>query len=152
MLAFPFFSGHIRALPLLDPPTNCGSVNTPIPSAGPPDKRIGHEQLAYFDIQDVYLLGTNLWHSDSLIRIADQYVQGAVMADGFFAESTSPAVQNFVKKFEETYQEKPDFIEAVVFDSARILFHAVSRPHIRYRNEIRDELHNLINFRHVYDF
>jgi ABC-type branched-subunit amino acid transport system substrate-binding protein/TolA-binding protein len=103
-------------------------------------------QLAYFDIMDVYLLGTNLWHSDSLIRIADQYVQGAVMPDGFFAESTSPAVQNFVTKFEETYQEKPDFIEAVVFDSAMILFHAVSRPHIRYRNEIRDELLNLDNF------
>jgi ABC-type branched-subunit amino acid transport system substrate-binding protein/TolA-binding protein len=103
-------------------------------------------QLAYFDIKDVYLLGTNLWHSDSLIRIADQYVQGAVMADGFFAESTSPAVQNFVTKFEETYQEKPDFIEAVVFDSALILFQAVSRPHIRYRNEIRDELLNMENF------
>jgi ABC-type branched-subunit amino acid transport system substrate-binding protein/TolA-binding protein len=103
-------------------------------------------QLAYFDIKDIYLLGTNLWHSDSLIRIADQYVQGAVMPDGFFAESTSPAVQNFVAKFEETYQEKPDFIEAVVFDSAMILFHAVSRPHIRYRNEIRDELLNMDNF------
>jgi len=103
-------------------------------------------QLAYFDIKDVYLLGTNLWHSDALIRIADQYVQGAVLADGFFAESTSPVVQNFVAKFEETYQEKPDFIEAVVFDSALILFHVVSRPHIRYRNEIRDELLNLDNF------
>ena len=103
-------------------------------------------QLAYFDIKDVYLLGTNLWHSDSLIRMADQYVQGAVMADGFYAESTSPVVQNFVTKFEETYQEKPDFIEAVVFDSALILFHAVSRPHIRYRTEIRDELLNLDYF------
>jgi ABC-type branched-subunit amino acid transport system substrate-binding protein len=103
-------------------------------------------QLAYFDIKDVYLLGTNLWHSDSLIRIAGQYVQGAIMPDGFFAESTSPAVKNFVTRFEETYQEKPDFIEAVVFDSAMIIFHAVSRPHIRYRNEIRDELLNLDNY------
>ncbi len=103
-------------------------------------------QLAYFDIKEVYLLGTNLWHSDTLIRIAAQYVQGAVMPDGFFAGSTSPAVQEFVTTFEETYQEKPGFIEAVVFDSAMILFHAVSRPHIRYRNEIRDELLNLENF------
>ena len=103
-------------------------------------------QLAYFDIKDVYLLGTNLWHSDELIRIAHQYVQGAVMPDGFFAEGTSPRVKNFVTKFEETYSEKPDFIEAVVFDSAMILFHAVSRPHVRYRNEIRDELLNLDNF------
>jgi ABC-type branched-subunit amino acid transport system substrate-binding protein len=103
-------------------------------------------QLAYFDIKNVYLIGTNLWHSDSLIKIADQYVQGAVMPDGFFGESESPIVQKFVAAFEETYQERPDFIEAVVFDSAMILFHAVSRPHIRYRNEIRDELLGLDNF------
>ena len=103
-------------------------------------------QLAYFDIKDVYLLGTNLWHSDALIRIASEYVQGAVMPDGFFAGSRSPAVQSFVSIFEETYAEKPDFIEAVVFDSAMILFHAVSSPHVRYRNEIRDELLNLDNF------
>jgi len=103
-------------------------------------------QLAYFDIKDVYLLGTNLWHSDSLIKIADQYVQGAIMPDGFFDESDSPIVQQFVRAFEETYQEKPDFIEAVVYDSAMMLFYAVSRPHVRYRNEIRDELLSLDNF------
>ena len=100
-------------------------------------------QLAFFDIKDVYLLGTNLWHSDSLIRIADQYVQGAIMPDGFFADSTSTAVRQFVATFENTYEEKPDFIEAVVYDSAMILFHAVSRPHIQYRTDIRDELLNL---------
>jgi len=103
-------------------------------------------QLAYYDIKDVYLLGTNLWHSDTLIKMAHQYVQGAVMPDGFFAESSRPVVQNFVAEFRETYQEKPDFIEAVVFDSAMILFHAVSRPYIRFRNEIRDELLHLDNF------
>ncbi len=103
-------------------------------------------QLAYFDIKDVYLLGTNLWHSDTLIRIADQYVQGAIFPDGFFAESSLPAVKEFVMTFEDTYQEKPDFIEAVVYDSAMILFHAVTRPHIQYRTEIRDELANLEDF------
>jgi branched-chain amino acid transport system substrate-binding protein len=103
-------------------------------------------QLAYFDIKDVYLLGTNLWHSDSLIKIADQYVQGAVMPDGFFAQSQSPTVQKFVTDFEAAYQESPDFIEAVVYDSALILFQAVSRPHIRYRNDIRDELLNMRGF------
>ncbi len=103
-------------------------------------------QLAYFDINEIYLLGTNLWHSDSLIKIANQYVQGAVMPDGFFAESASPQVREFVNVFEETYQETPGFIEAVVYDSAMILFHVVSRPHIRFRSEVRDELFNLDNF------
>jgi hypothetical protein len=103
-------------------------------------------QLAYFDIKDVYLLGTNLWHSDSLIKIADQYVQGAVMPDGFFAQSASSRVQKFVKSFEETYQETPDFVAAVVYDSAMILFDVLSRPHVRYRTDIRDELLKLENF------
>jgi len=106
-------------------------------------------QLAYYDIEDVYVLGTNLWHSDSLIKIANQYVQGAVMPDGFFADSPSPRVQQFVKEFEETYQETPDFIEAIVYDSAMILFNVVSREQVRYRSEIRDELLNLDNFQGV---
>jgi branched-chain amino acid transport system substrate-binding protein len=103
-------------------------------------------QLAYFDVKDVYLLGTNLWHSNSLIKIADQYVQGAIMPDGFYAQSTSPVVREFAKVFEETYQETPDFVAAVVYDSAMILFDVVSRPYIRYRTEIRDDLLNLENF------
>jgi len=103
-------------------------------------------QLAYYDIKDVYILGTNLWHSDSLIKIASQYVQGAVMPDGFFADSPSPRVQKFVQEFEATYQETPDFIEAIVYDTANILFNVVSREQIRYRSEIRDELLSLDNF------
>jgi ABC-type branched-subunit amino acid transport system substrate-binding protein len=103
-------------------------------------------QLAYYDIKDVYILGTNLWHSDSLIKIASQYVQGAVMPDGFFADSPSPIVNRFVQEFEETYQETPDFIEAIVYDTAKILFNVVSQEQIRYRSEIRDELLNLDNF------
>ena len=103
-------------------------------------------QLAYFDIKDVYLLGTNLWHSDSLIKIANEYVQGAVMPDGFFAQSNSRRVREFVEIFEDTFQETPDFVSAVVYDSAMILFDVVSRSHIRYRTEIRDELFNLENY------
>ena len=103
-------------------------------------------QLAYYDIKDIYILGTNLWHSNSLIKIANQYVQGAIMPDGFFAGSPSPRVQNFVNVFEETYEETPDFIEAVVYDSAMIMFNVVGREQIRYRSEIRDELLNLEDF------
>ena len=103
-------------------------------------------QLAYYDIKDIYILGTNLWHSDSLLKIANQYVQGAIMPDGFFAGSPSPRVQRFVSLFEETYQETPEFIEAIVYDSAMILFNVVGREQIRYRSEIRDELLNLEDF------
>ena len=103
-------------------------------------------QLAYYDIKDVYLLGTNLWHSESLIKIADQYVQGAIMPDGFFAGSKSPQVRNFVELFKNTYQETPEFIEAILYDSAMILFQVVSEPSIRFRSEIRDGLLNMNDY------
>jgi branched-chain amino acid transport system substrate-binding protein len=33
-----------------------------------------------------------------------------------------------------------------VYDTAMILFHVVSRPHVRFRSDVRDELLNLENF------
>jgi ABC-type branched-subunit amino acid transport system substrate-binding protein len=68
------------------------------------------------------------------------------MPDGFFADSPSPIVKRFVQEFEATYQETPDFIEAIVYDTAMILFNITSREQIRYRSEIRDELLNLVDF------
>jgi ABC-type branched-subunit amino acid transport system substrate-binding protein len=106
-------------------------------------------QLAYYDVKDVVLLGTNLWHSDSLIRMAEQFVQGAVMPDAFFVESEYAQVKEFVERFEETYQEKPGYIEAVMYDTAMLLLDIVSKPHIRFRSELKAELFNLVEFQGV---
>jgi ABC-type branched-subunit amino acid transport system substrate-binding protein len=103
-------------------------------------------QLAFYDVRDVYLLGTNLWHSNILIKMAHQYVQGAIMPDGFFAGSAAPAVQNFVKTFEETYEEKPGFIEAIVYDSAMMLFSVLIQPDLRFKSELKNEILNLADF------
>ena len=93
-------------------------------------------QLAYHDIKNVHLLGTNLWHSETLIRLAEPYVQGAIIPDAFFAGSLEAPVKRFVAAFEETYQEKPGFIEAIVYDSATILFEVVGRPDVRLRSDV----------------
>jgi ABC-type branched-subunit amino acid transport system substrate-binding protein len=103
-------------------------------------------QLAFYDVNDIYLLGTNLWHSDLLIEMAAQYVQGAIMPDGFFAESSEPAVQNFVQIFEQTYQERPGFIEAVVYDTAMIIFGVLNKPDLRFKSELKNELLNMTVF------
>ena len=103
-------------------------------------------QLAFYDVKDVYLLGTNLWHSEVLIKMAFQYVQGAIMPDGFFDGSSAPVVQAFVSIFEETYQEKPGFIEAVVYDSAMMLFGVVAQPDIRFKSDLKNKLLNMDAF------
>jgi branched-chain amino acid transport system substrate-binding protein len=106
-------------------------------------------QLAFYDVIDIYLLGTNLWHSDSLIEMARQYVQDAIMPDGFFAESVSEEVMDFVKNFHNTFQRKPEFIEAVAYDTAMILFQTVSSPDIRFRSDLKNKLKTLNDFRGV---
>jgi branched-chain amino acid transport system substrate-binding protein len=103
-------------------------------------------QLAFYDIKDVYLLGTNLWHSDDLIKMATSFVQGAIMPDGFFAESSEPVVQDFVKAFEYAYEEKPGFIEAVVYDSAMMVFSVLIKPDLQFKSELRNEILNLSDF------
>lgn len=97
-------------------------------------------QLAYYDIKDITIFGTNLWHSHTLVEMAREYVQGAIMPDIFFAESSLPQVKEFVKVFEDTFQNKPGFIEAVAYDTATILFQAVIQPDIYFRSSLRDEI------------
>ncbi|MCF8069338.1 MAG: penicillin-binding protein activator [Desulfobacterales bacterium] len=97
-------------------------------------------QLAYYDVKDIYLLGTNLWHSETLIKMAHKYAQGAVIPVGFSPESLSENVVSFVNSFERTYGRKPDLMSAISYDTAMILFDIINRPDVRFRRAIVDKL------------
>ena len=103
-------------------------------------------QLAYYDIEDVVLIGTNLWHSQQLISMSQDYIQEAILTDGFFPESQDPKVRIFSKNFQDTFNEKPGFIQAVAYDSARILLKTLANPRIRFKGHLKDELLNLVDF------
>ena len=106
-------------------------------------------QLAFYDVKDTYLFGTNLWHSDNLIDMAYKHAQGAIMPDGFFAESKSQNVRQFVDGYNEIFHQNPGFIEAVAYDTALILFQIVSRPDVRFRSVIKNELKRIDGFKGV---
>ena len=97
-------------------------------------------QLAFYDIENVSLFGTNLWHSERLIQMARQYVQGAVMADSFYVDSASQPVRYFVEIYRKTYGETPGFIEAIAYDTTLMLLQVVRQPGIQTRKAIRDAL------------
>ncbi len=103
-------------------------------------------QLAYYDIEGVYLLGTNLWHSPKMIEMARDYVQGAIMPDGFFPDSQNWQVREFVKLFEDTYAETPGVIEATAYDTAMMLFQICQHPDVQSRTAIKEELLRLRDF------
>lgn len=103
-------------------------------------------QLAFHDVNDIYLLGTNLWHSDTLIDMSRQYVKNAVITEGFSPESNLTTVKRFADTFIYAFGEVPGFIEAVTHDSASLLFHALGQPGIRFKDQVKDEMLNLVDY------
>jgi len=103
-------------------------------------------QLLFYDIKDVLLLGTNLWHSERLIEMARKYVQGALVPDAFYSESNKKQVVDFIGRYENSFQETPNFIEAVAYDTAMMLFQTISQPEIKSRSELRDHLLSIRNY------
>ena len=103
-------------------------------------------QLAFYDIDDVLLLGTNLWHSDQLINEAGKYVQYAIMADGFYASTTNEKINNFITAFKHHYGETPGIIEAFAYDTAMIAFQTANNSGVYSRKDLKDELTNLRDF------
>jgi len=99
-------------------------------------------QLAYYDVKETYLLGTNLWFSQNLIDMTRQYAQGAVIPVGFFPRSASDRVKKFVAVFRDTYGEEPGFIEAVAYDTAMMLLLAAGNPGTESRDLLKDTLLN----------
>jgi ABC-type branched-subunit amino acid transport system substrate-binding protein len=106
-------------------------------------------QLAFYDIDGVLLLGTNLWHSDKLIQSAREYVQEAIMADVFYADDSKKNVNEFIDAFEELYGQSPGFIEALAYDTAMIAFQTANNPWVASRKDVKEELKHLQSFEGV---
>jgi ABC-type branched-subunit amino acid transport system substrate-binding protein/predicted negative regulator of RcsB-dependent stress response len=103
-------------------------------------------QFAFYDIDDVLFLGTNLWHSDRLINEAGKYVQYAIMADGFYAGTTNEKINNFIMTFKDHYGENPGVIEAFAYDTAMIAFETLNNSKVNSREGLKEELRNLRDF------
>lgn len=110
-----------------------------IPDA-PPVAGLILPQLAFHDVKNIYLAGTNLWHSQQLIDMARDYAQSAVMVDGFFKDSELDTVRRFVDYYRDIYGIEPGLVEAFAFDTARLLFELLSQSDIRLRPQLRNAL------------
>lgn len=97
-------------------------------------------QLAFNDARGMVLLGTNLWHQESLLTQARGYNKNAVITDGYFGQSTNPVTAGFHNRFQEIYQEVPGFLEAISYDTAAILYQAASHETVLSRTDVRDML------------
>lgn len=106
-------------------------------------------QLAYYDIRDVYLLGTNLWNSRALLDMSGEYMKGTLIVDGFFAGSRNERVKKFVAAFQNAYGRVPGIIEAVAYDSAMMVFQTMRHNATDSRRDLKQALQQINDFEGV---
>jgi len=81
-------------------------------------------QLAFHDIR-APLLGTNGWNTPDFTRTADRTVEGATFVDGFFADSPSPVVKDFVERYQKRFQATPSLFAMQGYDAARAVIEGI---------------------------
>ena len=91
-------------------------------------------------------MGTNLWHSERLIEMTRKYVQEVLVQDAFYSESNiKQQIIDFIGHYENAFQEKLEFIEAVAFDTAMMLFQIMSHAEIKSRTDLKNHLLKIRN-------
>ena len=83
-------------------------------------------QLNFHDMK-VPFLGANGWNSPDFARTADSSIDGAVFVDGFFVDSPTPTVQDFVDRYKKRFQTNPTLFAMQGYDAAKLVLDAVRK-------------------------
>jgi branched-chain amino acid transport system substrate-binding protein len=86
------------------------------------------------------LLGGDGWDSPSLIKVAGAAMDGNFFSNHFSAEDQAPAIQEFIKRYQAKYNEVPDAMVALGYDSAMILADAIKRAGTTDAAKLRDAI------------
>jgi branched-chain amino acid transport system substrate-binding protein len=78
-------------------------------------------QLAFYNVKGMTMIGSNAWHTADLIERADRHADGAIFVDGFFPESTDPAISSVIDAYRSAYQEEPDILAAQAYDATMMV-------------------------------
>jgi ABC-type branched-subunit amino acid transport system substrate-binding protein len=71
--------------------------------------------------RNVLLLATANDLSPRLLQSAGRYVQGALLAPGFYADASDPAAKSFVDAYRAAYGQEPHATEAYAYDGMNAL-------------------------------
>jgi branched-chain amino acid transport system substrate-binding protein len=86
------------------------------------------------------LFGGDGWVGDSLLKVAGNALDGCYISCHFSADDTRPAVQQFVQAYRARYNQTPDDMAALGYDSAMILAAAIERAGTTEGPKLRDAI------------
>ncbi|HEX4085507.1 MAG TPA: ABC transporter substrate-binding protein [Chthoniobacteraceae bacterium] len=105
-------------------------------------------QARQFGIK-VPLLGGDGWVGESLLKVAGHALDGCYFSNHYSQDDPSPVIQDFVKKYQAKYGEKPDAMAALGYDSAKILADAITRAGTTAEPQLRNAIAATKDFKGV---
>ncbi|MFQ5900709.1 MAG: penicillin-binding protein activator [Thermodesulfobacteriota bacterium] len=103
-------------------------------------------QLAFYNIKDIQLLGSNGWNSPQLIEIGGRFVEKAIFVDGFFLDSSDPVIEYFIEDFEATFHIIPGILEAQAFDVTNMIISLLKEEGVIDRDSLKEFLYSIEDF------
>ncbi len=97
----------------------------------------------------VPLAGGDGWDSAKLYEIAQGALDGSFFSNHYTHENPDPMIQNFVKKYQETYGAVPDALAALGYDAALVAIDAMNRATDLTGPAIRDAIEKTKDFQGV---
>ena len=88
----------------------------------------------------VPLFGGDGWEAPQLIEIGGKAMEGCYYSTHYSSEDKSPFVQSFVQKFKGKYNEIPDAMAALGYDSVLTLVDGIKRAGTTDEPKLRDAL------------
>ena len=98
---------------------------------------------------EVPLLGGDGWDSDKTLEIGGSAVEGYYFSTHYAADSDSPKVQDFVKRYTQKYSQTPDAMAALGYDTVGILADALTRAGDTSGAKLRDAIAATQNYEGV---
>jgi branched-chain amino acid transport system substrate-binding protein len=80
------------------------------------------------------------------VQRGGEYVEGAIFVTSFFRGAPDPVVSSFVSRFTQAYGVEPTLLEALGYDSMRMITNAVTERGAFRRNSMRDALSKTEDF------
>jgi ABC-type branched-subunit amino acid transport system substrate-binding protein len=102
-------------------------------------------QLAFYNIEDVLLMGGNGWNSRELVDSARNYLNNVLFVDGFYANSPNERTVKFVDMFLSTFGQNPNIHSAQSYDAANI-FVSFIKDRAFNRIDVLERLRTLKDF------
>ena len=105
-------------------------------------------QLVFYNIDSPTLLGTSGWNSPELTKMTGKYLRKGYFVDGFYVKSKRPEVAKFVKKYQNTFKDKPTKLSAQAYDATKMLISTIHSG-AKNRMQVKKALLQIRNFQGV---